>query len=271
MNNLLLSAAIGDIAGSVYEGRAFRTKNYDEVQVFHEFVRFTDDTVCTFACAEAFLENGRVTDYLHARCRQHIGAGYGGRFYDWLYEEDPQPYNSFGNGSAMRCSAAGWMASSAEECELLAQKTALPTHNHPEGVKGAVATALTIYHLRNGMDKDFVKSEILSKYYPEWANKSYKDFHEEYRFDVTCQGTVPPAIICFLESKDYLDSIKLAISLGGDSDTLAAIVGPMSYAFYKEMPQVLIEKALSILPDWMKSVSEKFDRMCNEINVTTND
>ena len=141
----------------------------------------------------------------------------------------------------------------------------MPTHNHPEGVKGAVATALAIFHLKNGKDKDFVRETILDKYYPDWSNQKYADFHDSYTFNSTCAGTVGPAIICFLESKDYVDCIKLAIALGGDSDTLAAIAGPMAYAYYKKMPDALIFQAMKMLPEWMVDVSERFDNRVNGV------
>lgn len=145
----------------------------------------------------------------------------------------------------------------------MAHETAAPTHNHPEGFKGAEATALTIFHLKSGKDKDFVREHLLNKYYPDWANQNYSDFHDSYAFNPTCAGTVGPAIICFLESKDYVDCIKLAISLGGDADTLAAIAGPMAYAYYQKMPDALVFQALKKLPDWMVDVSERFDEMVN--------
>ena len=167
------------------------------------------------------------------------------------------------NGSAMRCSPAGWLAKSEEECIRMAIKTAVPTHNHPEGIKGAVATALSVFYLKNGCDKGFVKDVVLGKYYPQWAGLKYGDFHDEYAFDSTCPGSVGPAIICFLESRDYVDCLRLAISLGGDADTLAAIAGPMAYAYYKTMPDSLVYKALKTLPEWMASVNERFDELCN--------
>lgn len=264
MKNLLLSAAIGDIAGSAYEGHMHRTKCYNDVQVFHPFSHFTDDTVCTFACAEALIKNENVSwltiaDNLLKRCRHHCNAGYGGRFLQWLSSDERHPYYSYGNGSAMRCSAAGWFAKTEDECIRLATMTAEPTHNHPEGIKGAVVTALTIFFLKEGKDKDFIRKEVLEKYYPEWAEKPYASFHPYYKFDVSCQGTVGPAIICFLESKDYVDCLKLAIALGGDADTLAAIAGPMAYAFYKEIPEELVAQAKEMLPGWMLQLNEEFD------------
>ena len=264
MKNFLISEAIGDIAGSAYEGRTRRTKRYDKVKMFSSRARFTDDTVLTFACAEAFLNNLDMTMNLWKCANEHRHAGFGSKFKKWFASHYPQPYGSKGNGSAMRCSSAGWMAKSEEECMELATKTALPTHNHPEGIKGAVVTALTIFHLKNGKEKEFIRENMLKKYYPEWANLSYADIHDDYAFDSSCEGTVGPAIICFLESKDYVDCLKLAISLGGDSDTLAAIAGPMAYAYYKEMPQELIDNAKAKLPEWMLKVSEQFDAYVNK-------
>lgn len=259
MKNLLLSAAIGDIAGSAYESRYNSTKNYDAVEMFSSHARFTDDTVCTFACAEALLNNLDMADNLWKRTNGHPHAGYGYRFRLWMASSVHNPYGSYGNGSAMRCSAAGWLAGTEEECVDMARLTAMPTHNHPEGIKGAMATALAVYHLKTGCDKAYVRSCVLEHFYPDWALKGYADIHDDYVNDTTCQGTVPAALICFLESKDYVDCIKLAISLGGDADTLAAIAGPMAYAFYRSMPDNLQDEALAMLPEWMRRVNSDFD------------
>ena len=265
MKNLLMSSAVGDIAGSAYEGRSHRTKDYNRVKMFSSRARFTDDTVCTFACAEAFIDHLDMAKNLWKCCNEHPHAGYGHKYKEWMASHNPQPYMSFGNGSAMRCSSAGWLAKSEEECIQMATMTANPTHNHPEGIKGAVATAMAIYYLKNGHDKEYIKKNVLARYYPEWESKKYNDFHDSYTFDSTCPGSVGPAIICFLESKDYVDCLKLAISLGGDADTLAAISGPMAYAFYKEMPDSLVNKAMKMLPDWMVDVNDRFDKACADI------
>ena len=174
------------------------------------------------------------------------------------------PYGSFGNGSAMRCSSAGWLAKSEEECVRLATETAAPTHNHPEDIKGAIATALAIFYLKNGADKAFIRERALDAYYPEWSGKTYAEIHDSYTFNSSCPGTVGPAILSFEASKDYVDCLRLAISLGGDADTLAAIAGPMAYAFYREKPDSLVYAALKKLPDWMVSVNERFDKRINE-------
>lgn len=264
MKNYLMSAAVGDIAGSAYEGRSRRTKDYDAVKLFSSRAHFTDDTVLTFACAEAFLDGKDMAWSLWKCSHEHPNVGYGSQFKRWLASHDMQPYGSFGNGSAMRCSSAGWLAQSEEECIRLATQTAAPTHNHQEGIKGAVATALAIYHLKNGAGKEVVKERILSNYYPEWSGRSYAEIHPGFTFNSTSPGTVGPAIICFLDSIDYVDCIKKAIALGGDADTLAAIAGPMAYAFYREMPDSLVYAALKKLPDWMVAVNERFDKRVNE-------
>ena len=261
MDNLLLSAAIGDIAGSAYEFNA--TKNEEDVVFFHPKAKYTDDTVCTFACAEALLRDLNMGDNLHTRCRQHPWAGYGGNFMRWVSSSNPQPYNSFGNGSAMRCSAAGWLAESEAECVSMASLTAMPTHNHPEGIKGAVATALTVFFLKTGRGADYVKENVLQRYYPEWASLSYDDIKPRYTFDETCQKTVPAALICLLSSYGYVDCLRRCIALGGDADTLCAIAGPMAYAMYREMPAALVDAALDMLPEWMLKVNAEFDRECS--------
>lgn len=265
MNNYLISEAVGDIAGSVYEGKDHRIKDYNKVKLFSSRAHFTDDTVLTFACAEAFIDNLDMTMNLWKCANEHRHAGFSNKFKLWMGSHKPEPYRSFGNGSAMRCSSAGWLAKTEEECVHMAQITAIPTHNHPEGIKGAVATALSIFFLKNGEGKDYIRENVLNKYYPDLANKGYDDIHEDYTFYSTCPGTVGPAIISFLDSKDYVDCIKLAISLGGDADTLAAIAGPMAYAYYKTMPDTLVYQAMKKLPDWMVDVSERFDAVVNKI------
>lgn len=259
MNNLLLSAVIGDIAGSYYEHNV--EKDYSKIDIFHNPSKFTDDTVCTFAIAEALLKQKSFEEVLFKRCNEHRTAGYGHSFSNWLINR--QPYNSFGNGSAMRCSSIGWISDTKENCIKLAKESCYPTHSHPEGIKGAVATALTIFYLKSGFSKDDIKAKVLNVYYPQWNNITYNKLYSKYKFISTCQGTVPPAIICFLESSNYIDCIKKAIALGGDSDTLASIAGPMAYAYYKEMPQNLIDQAKLMLPDWILEVNKEFDSYYN--------
>lgn len=264
MENYLLSATIGDIAGSAYESSKYRTKEYGKVKMFSSRVRFTDDTVLTFACGEALLKGLDMAINLWMCANQHRHAGFSTTFKHWMHSHDHLPYGSKGDGSAMRCSGAGWMARSEEECINLATQTAQPTHNSEEGIRGAVATALAIHYLHRGEDKDYVRKHVLDKYYPDWEGLTYKDFHDEYEFSAKCEGAVPPAIICFLDSSDYVDCLRLAISLGGDADTQAAIAGPMAYAYYKEMPQILVDKAIDLLPEWMRKVNREFDQFMNQ-------
>lgn len=264
MKNLLLSAAIGDIAGMPYEFDG-RTKDYNAVDLLLPRNTYTDDTVCTFACAEALLRDLNMAENLWNRCRADFYRGFGGRFARWLTAKEIQPsYHSYGNGSGMRVSAAGFMAKSVEECIDMATKTALPTHDHPEGIKGAVATALAIYYGMEGKDKDFIRAHVLDEYYPDWSGLTYEGIKPDYRFNDTCQQTIPAALICFLESKDYVDCLKLAISLGGDADTLGAISGPMAYAFYREIPEELVDNAKAKLPEWMLQVNEELDQFVNQ-------
>ena len=171
MKNLLLAAAIGDISGVPYEFEG-RTKNYDAIDLLNPDNTYSDDTICTFACAEALLEGKDMAECLHRRGREDFHRGFGGRFARWLISPEIKPsYGSYGNGSGMRASSAGFLAKTKEECIDYATQTALPTHDHPEGIKGAVATALAIYYANQGEDKDFIRKNVLDEYYPEWSNK----------------------------------------------------------------------------------------------------
>lgn len=262
LQHLLLSAAIGDICGSVYERRRYATKRYADVDLFHPYSRFTDDTVCTFACAEALLNGLDMAASLRMWCLQYPKAGYGGGFMVWFNNPEAKAYGSYGNGAAMRCSSAGWLATTHEECIEMATRTAMPTHNHPEGIKGAVATALTIFYLKTGHDKAFIKEKVLREYYPDWAETTYDEIHPHYHFRSSCQETVPPAILSFIKSESYADCITRAIALGGDADTLATIAGPMAYAHFRVIDAPLLELAKVVLPQSMWNLSEAFDERC---------
>ncbi len=269
LKNLLLSEAIGDIAGMPYEFHG-RTKDYDKVDLLHYNNDYTDDTVCTFACAEALLHHKDMAQTLWTRGRADFYRGFGGRYAQWLIAREIGPsYHSFGNGSAMRCSAAGFMARSKEECVDLAIQTARPTHDHPEGIKGAVATALAIFYALHGETKQFIRENVLETFYSDWGSRSYDRVKADYYFDETCQLTVPAALISFLESHSYANCLTLAISLGGDADTLAAIAGPIAYAFYREMPERLVANAKKKLPQWMLDLNEEFDLYCSKIQRQT--
>lgn len=264
LKNMLLSAAIGDISGQPYEFDR-RTKDYNEVDLLLPNNGYTNNIVCTFACAKALLRHKNMEETLKRRGREYFRRFFDGRYYQWpMSPKVGLAYGSFGNGSAIRCSAAGFMAKNKKECIDLATQTAAPTHNHPEGIKGAVVTALAIHCALRGNNKAFIRKHVLDWYYPEWSGKTYKEIKPGYDYNETCQQTVPAALICFLESKDYVDCLKLAIALGGDADALGAIAGPMAYAYYKEMPDELVENAKRKLPKWMLELNDEFDKYCRK-------
>ncbi|HUS83853.1 MAG TPA: ADP-ribosylglycohydrolase family protein [Anaerolineales bacterium] len=224
----MLGAIAGDIIGSVYEYRPLKNKSFP---LFCEESRFTDDTVLTIAVASAILN---AEDYSAAIARfavRHPHADYGGFFLQWLHSPSKTPYNSWGNGSAMRVSSVGFAFNSVDEVLDEARKTAEVTHDHPEGIKGAQATALAVYLARSGTSK----GEIHERFAYDLSRK-LDEIRPTYSFDESCQGTVPEAIIAFLESDSFEDAIRNAVSLGGDSDTLACITGGIAQAYYKEIP-----------------------------------
>lgn len=257
LENCLLAAAIGDIAGQPYEFSP--NKNYDEIVLDRDDSWYTDDTVCTFACAEAYINGLNMAENLKTRCLQESMCGYGPSFLRWLQAPELlPPYNSFGNGAAMRCSIAGWATESEEDVIKIATSTAVPTHNHSEGFKGAQSMAVALFWARMGHSKDDICDYILEKYYPDWKDKTYDEVQVTYKFDVTCQGTCPMAILIFRKSSDFEDCMKLCCCSGGDADTLGAIVAPIAYAYYREMPQFMIDHALKLLPMWMTRLNKEF-------------
>ena len=241
----MLGAIIGDIVGSVYEWDNIKTKDFP---LFVQNCEFTDDTVMTIAVAEGLMNGGRPDDYVNAIKRigrMYPNSGYGGRFNVWLFSDDNKPYNSWGNGSAMRVSPVGWIFDSLEATECAAEISASVTHNHPEGVKGAQATAAAIFLARNGKSHEEIKTYIEEKYGYD-LKRTLNEIRPIYKFNESCMETVPEAITAFLESKDFEDAIRNAISLGGDSDTLAAITGSIAEAAYG-VPDEIRAKAISFL------------------------
>ena len=232
----MYGAIIGDIAGSKYEWHSIKTK---EFPLFSEGCRFTDDTVMTVAVAKALIiarEEQRSFKKVLVETMQDFGrryprAGYGGGFRNWIKAKHPEPYGSFGNGSAMRVSPCGLMAVTLEEALDLARASAEVTHDHPEGIKGAEATAAAVFLAKSGRSKEEIRDYIREHYYP--LDKTLDEIRPTYRFDVTCQGSVPEAIEAFLESESYADAIRGAISLGGDSDTQASIAGAIAWSYYR--------------------------------------
>ena len=241
----MYGAIIGDIVGSVYEFNNIKTKKFP---FFSERSIYTDDSIMTIAVAKSLMESRDnqssfkevLIKNMREYGRKYPHAGYGGMFAQWLISDNPVPYNSFGNGSAMRVSPCGLIAVTLQEALDLARASAEVTHNHPEGIKGAQATAAAIFLAKYGKSKDEIKEYIESNFY--MLDKSLDDIRPRYSFNETCQETVPQAIIAFLESEGYEDAIRNAISLGGDSDTLAAITGSIAWAFYRRNISTLLEE-----------------------------
>jgi len=250
----MMGAIGGDIVGSIYERRQIKTK---EFPLFDSRCRFTDDTVLTVAIAYAILTNTDYGEALRLIGRRYPNAGYGGSFIDWLLGPDSAPYNSWGNGSAMRVSPVGLAFTSEAEVLHHAEQTASVTHNHPEGVKGAQATALAVFLARHGTGKEEVR-KVISNRFGYHLDASVADIRPGYAFDVSCQGTVPQAIVCFLDSDSYEDAIRNAVSLGGDSDTLACIAGGIAEAFYGGVPKQVSQKIYDLLPSDLLSITEDF-------------
>ena len=248
----MLGAIIGDVVGSVYEWNNIKTKDF---AMFNEKGIFTDDTVMTIAVADALLNGGTSDNFIDSMKKfgkLYPTAGYGGRFGRWVHSDEREPYNSWGNGSAMRASPCGWFAESLEEAETLAERSASVTHNHPEGIKGAQATASAIYLARTGKSKAEIKNHIEGKYGYD-LSRTIDEIRPVYRFNESCQKTVPEAIVAFLESSSFEDAIRNAISLGGDSDTLAAITGSIAEAAYR-VPSLILTNTFYRLDDTLTAV-----------------
>ena len=276
----MLGAMIGDIAGSKYEFN--NTFDYD-FEIFGEGCDFTDDTICTVAVADAILNGRSYQESLLDWCRRYPSpkGAYGGRFAGWIRSLDPQPYNSFGNGSAMRVSPVAWLFDDLSQVLEEAEKTALPTHNHPEGIKGAKAVAHAIWHFRKSRfsekSKDSENEETKGlknenakaskdenetiQGFMSIARSYYEDFdtrvYPKGKFDETCMDAVPLSFYLLSQASSFEDAIRLAISHGGDSDTIGAIVGSIAEARFG-IPQEMKEKALSYLPDDMKDIWKQF-------------
>lgn len=251
----MLGAIIGDIVGSRFE---FNNTNSMNFELFTDESTYTDDTICTVAIADAILNGKSYKDSLLEWCRKYPNpkGAYGGSFAEWIHSADPQPYNSFGNGSAMRVSSIGWAFDNYQEVLRQAKLSAEVSHNHPEGIKGAQCVADLIYHLRTGkIDKEAVKRCIKHSF--GYDIPSIDQIRETNEFNETCQGTIPQAISCFLEGKDFEEVIRLAISIGGDSDTIGAIAGSIAEAYYK-IPDNIAVIAVSKLPDDMFLVLNGF-------------
>lgn len=248
----MIGAIIGDVVGSTFEFN--NTSDYN-FELFPKGSSYTDDTICTIAIADAILRKEDYKTALLRWCKRypHPQGAYGGYFSRWIVSKDPKPYNSFGNGSAMRVSAVAWAFDNAEYVACQAEQTALPTHNHPEGIKGAVATALAIFYGRT-QGKESMLSEM-RKFYPEWVEPQLGC----NSFDSTCQGTLPICLGIINKTQNFEDAIRYAIAVGGDSDTIGAIVGSIAGAIYN-IPKNIAEKAISYLPNDMVEVVKRFNK-----------
>lgn len=251
----MTGAIAGDIIGSVYEFDNIKTTDFP---LFTNESDYTDDTIMTVAVADWLLNGGDLAKVMQRYGREYPypTGGYGGRFSGWLREKDPLPYNSWGNGSAMRVSAVGWMFDSLEKTLEVAKETAVVTHNHPEGIKGAQATAAAIYLARTGKSKQDIKQYIETAFSYD-LGRTCDEIRPFYRFNESCQGTVPEAIIAFLDSSDFENAIRLAVSLGGDSDTLACITGGIAEAFYGIPEDIKLEVK--------KRIPEKFNEFISQL------
>lgn len=257
----MLGALIGDIVGSRFEWHNIKSK---EFELFTPKCSPTDDSIMSLAIAKAIVEcrgdylslGANAVKYMREIGRHYPYCGYGGMFSRWMYSDNPQPYNSFGNGSAMRVSACGFAAASLEEAVSMSKAVTEVTHNHPEGIKGAEAAVAAIYMARTGSGIDEIRSYINDNYYP--MDFTLDSIRAGYRFNETCQETVPQAITAFLESESFEDAIRCAISIGGDSDTLAAITGGIAEAYYG-IPDDIRSRALSFLDSRELALLNEFE------------
>lgn len=264
----MYGAILGDMIGSPYEFK--KGSKRKDFPFFDAGARFTDDTVMSIAVAEALMTAGStgviddeaatkeiIVDMMHKWGSRYPHAGYGGRFRDWLRNGEREPYNSWGNGSAMRVSSVGWMFEDIETTRRIARLTAEVTHNHPEGIKGAEAVASAIYLARTGADKDEIRKYIEAEFGYD-LSRSVEEIKRDYDFDVSCQGSVPQAIRAFIDGEDFEDVIRTAISLGGDTDTIGAMAGSIAEAFYG-VPDQLKEECVRRLPGDLAGILKQFE------------
>lgn len=261
----MYGAILGDMIGAPYEfDRGNKSKDF---VIFNDQVHFTDDTVMTIAVAEALMDAGDLSDQKKVKemviasmkkwGKKYPDAGYGNRFTAWLESPDPEPYNSWGNGSAMRVSSAGWLYNSLDDTRLAARLTAKVTHNHPEGIKGAEATAAAIWLARFGKSKNEIKDYIVREFGYD-LSRNCDEIRPGYTHDESCQRTVPEAITAFMEGTDYEDVVRTAVSLGGDCDTLTCIAGGIGEAAFG-VPELMKLQCRRRLPDDMLAVLDRFE------------
>ncbi len=251
----MLGAIAGDIIGSVHEFSATKTTQFD---LFPDNAFYTDDTVLLVATADILLHGGDYAKAYREWALRYPHAGYGGMFARWIHSGTDAPaYNSFGNGSAMRVPPVGFYFNEIEDVLAEAKRSAEVTHDHPEGIKGAQATAAAIFLARTGKSKDQIR-KFITRHFEYDMDRTVDQIRKVYKFDETCQGTVPEAIIAFLESDDWEDAVRKSVSLGGDADTLACITGAIAEAFYGSVPEGISMMAKAYLPKKMSVIVDEF-------------
>ncbi|MFS8925401.1 ADP-ribosylglycohydrolase family protein [Synechococcus sp. B60.1] len=250
----MLGAIAGDVIGSVHEHAGTKSKDFP---LFVEGSRFTDDTVLTVAVAERLLRGGSYIDWFHEYFHAYPHAGYGSSFRRWAQHRCREPYRSWGNGSAMRVSPIGIAGNTLEEVLAEARASAEVTHNHPQSIRGAQATAAAVFLARSGYTKADIKAYIEREFGYNLSER-LDDIRERYGFDVSCQGSVPQAIIAFLEAGGFEDAVRNAISLGGDADTMACIAGGIAEAFFGGVPDEIASKTLAVLDERLRGVVREF-------------
>ena len=257
----IIGAIAGDVIGSAYEFNPTRDHDF---ALFTPKSSFTDDTVLTMANALWLIDDEqhtheRLVEIMLDLCRRYPNRGYGGRFANWICAKDPQPYNSFGNGSAMRVSPVGYYAQTLEEALALAKVSAEVTHNHPEGIKGAQATAAAIFLARRGKSKQEIRDYVAQTFNYD-LSRTLDEIRPTFTFDETCQRTVPEAITCFMEGKDYEDVVRLSVALAGDADTIAAIAGSISAAV-DEVPNGITQQVIALLSEEFCTTLLRFNEL----------
>lgn len=257
LTNTIIGAIAGDIIGSPYEGYPIKRVDFD---LFSGGPDFTDDTVLTVAVADCIINKKDFVTTLQAYGNKYWNRGYGGSFRRWLQLDRPRPYNSWGNGSAMRVSPVGFAYDNIKKVQEVAEQTAAITHNHPEGIKGAQAIALAIFLAKTGMPKPELK-EYIGKTFHYHLDFTLDGIRPTYQFDVSCQGSVPQAIVAFLESEGYESAIRLAISIGGDSDTIACMTGGIAAAYYKKIPKAIQDFVYSKIPAEFTEIISAFEEL----------
>ena len=250
----MLGAISGDIIGSRFEARPIQSKDFE---LFTAQSRFTDDSVLTIALADSLLQDVPFSQNLKTFFTRYPQAGYGGTFAVWAASNQVEPYYSFGNGSAMRVSPVGWFFDDEQSVLDQAEASAAVTHNHPEGIKGAQAVALGVFLARKGWAKKDIQDRIKTQF-GYHLDTSLDQIRPTYSFDVTCQGSVPQAIVAWLESTDFEDAVRNAVSLGGDSDTQACMAGALAEAFYGGVPQDVAKESLIRLDDFLRGIVSSF-------------